>query len=130
MIQDLPRIEQQRLRPGDDLPIPMELDPDCATPIFGTAQPSSGPADALRRQAYSFPAHAPQRWLLLLAADRVEIGGTLARETLTPGQQGRVVRHFARQARSYPTGFTVVGALALAAWLWSQTRRPSRPRVR
>jgi hypothetical protein len=89
------------------------------TPVFGTAQADvHGPAEQLRQQAYRRPTHDPMHWLLLLAADRAESAGTLLRETVQPGQQQYVVRHFARQARSYPMGFAgAAAATALAAVL-------------
>lgn len=89
----------------------MQIAPGDATPVYGTAQPTGGPAEAMRRAAYRLPAHNPNRWLMLLAADRAEVSGNLARESITPGQQLNVLRHFARQARSYPRGFAVAGVL-------------------
>lgn len=46
-----------------------------ATPVFGTAQPARGLSGAVRRAAYRFPEHRTARWMLLLAADRVEVLG-------------------------------------------------------
>jgi hypothetical protein len=42
------------------------------TPVFGTAQPARGLPGALRRTAYRIPEHRASRWLLLLAADRLD----------------------------------------------------------
>lgn len=55
-----------------------------ATPVFGTAQPYRGTSGRMRRLAYSIPEHRVRHWLLLLAADRVDvledrIGGVMGR---------------------------------------------------
>jgi hypothetical protein len=81
------------------------------TPVLGTAQPQGGLVGAVRRLAYTRPAHDPSHWLLLLAADRLSVGGWLGHASLVPGEQPLVVRHFARQARSYPRQFVAAGAL-------------------
>ncbi|HWV38104.1 MAG TPA: hypothetical protein VN033_06460 [Vulgatibacter sp.] len=44
-------------------------------PVFSTALPPRGVSGAMRRLAYRLPDHQPNRWLLLLAADRVEVWG-------------------------------------------------------
>lgn len=44
-----------------------------STPVFGTAQPARGASGALRRAAYRVPEHRATRWVLLLAADRVDV---------------------------------------------------------
>jgi hypothetical protein len=51
-----------------------------ATPVYGTGQPVHGLSGAIRRAAYRVPEHRAGRWLLLLAADRVEVLGCRARE--------------------------------------------------
>ena len=116
-------IAQQQPAARDEIPIPMELRPEVTTPVYGTAQPTAGPAAQLRRRAYSLPMHDPKHWLLLLAADRAESSGNLAREAVTPGRQGWVLRHFARQARSYPRGYGLAGALLLGGLLLKARRR-------
>jgi hypothetical protein len=50
------------------------------TPVYGTGQPVHGVAGAMRRAAYRVPEHRAGRWLLLLAADRVEVLGRRARD--------------------------------------------------
>jgi hypothetical protein len=42
------------------------------TPVFGTAQPPSGIAGAIRRYAYHYSEGRTAHWLLLIAADRVD----------------------------------------------------------
>jgi hypothetical protein len=43
------------------------------TPIFGTAQPPKGVSGAIRRVAYKLPENDLRHWLMLLAADRVNM---------------------------------------------------------
>jgi hypothetical protein len=43
------------------------------TPIFGTAQPPTGLSGMIRRAAYKWSENDLRRWLLLLAADRVNV---------------------------------------------------------
>lgn len=50
-----------------------------ATPVYGTAQPLHGVSGAVRRVAYRIPEHRAGRWVLLLAADRLEVLGRRAR---------------------------------------------------
>ncbi len=60
------------------------------TPVFGTAQPPRGVSGLMRRLAYRIPEHKARHWMLLLAADRVDVlegrlGEALARPLrLTP----------------------------------------------
>jgi hypothetical protein len=44
-----------------------------ATPVFGTAQPVRGLSGAVRRAAYRVPEQRTARWLLLVAADRIDV---------------------------------------------------------
>ena len=110
-------IAPQRTTDEAARPIPMRLRPDDATPVYGTAEPTAGPAEALRRQAYSIPAHDPKRWLLLLAADRAETTGQLARDAIVPGRQPYLVRHFWRQATAYQKNCLAAGGLILGGVL-------------
>ena len=43
------------------------------TPIFGTVQPPKGLSGAIRRVAYQWSENDLRRWLLLIAADRVNV---------------------------------------------------------
>lgn len=59
--------EQQR---GDPIPLigaHMQL-----TPVYSTAIPAKGLSGAIRRVAYRVPDHRARRWMLLLAADRID----------------------------------------------------------
>jgi hypothetical protein len=53
---------------------PRERSPEhgMLTPVFGTAQPPSGIAGAIRRYAYTYSEGRTAHWLLLVAADRVD----------------------------------------------------------
>lgn len=43
------------------------------TPVFSTALPVRGLSGALRRVAYRVPDYKARRWLLLMAADRIDV---------------------------------------------------------
>lgn len=43
------------------------------TPVFGTSCPPRGLSGAMRKAAYEIPEHFTTHWLLLLAADRVDV---------------------------------------------------------
>jgi hypothetical protein len=43
------------------------------TPVFGTTCPPKGLSGAIRRRAYRFSEGRPIHWLMLLAADRVDV---------------------------------------------------------
>ena len=42
------------------------------TPVYSTAIPPRGLSGAIRRAAYRVPDHRARRWMLLLAADRID----------------------------------------------------------
>jgi hypothetical protein len=43
------------------------------TPVFGTSCPPRGLSGMMRTAAYKIPDHFTSRWLVLLAADRVDV---------------------------------------------------------
>lgn len=43
------------------------------TPVYGTAQPPKGLSGVIRQAAYDIPEHRPSHWMLLMAADRVDV---------------------------------------------------------
>jgi hypothetical protein len=54
------------------------------TPVFGTAQPLHGLSGAIRRLAYRrFSEARTAHWLLLVAADRVEVAGAVLRSLVS-----------------------------------------------
>lgn len=42
-------------------------------PVFGTDVPPKGLSGVLRRLAYAYPDHLTRHWLMLMAADRVDL---------------------------------------------------------
>lgn len=54
---------------------PREMSPEhgILPPVFGTAQPPRGVSGAIRRYAYTFSEGRSSHWLLLMAADRVDV---------------------------------------------------------
>jgi hypothetical protein len=80
----------------------VERDVVRATPVFGTAQPVRGLSGALRTRAYAIPEHHARHWLLLVAADRVDVVESWIRE---------------RPARGAGAVAVLGGALVAAAWL-------------
>ena len=43
------------------------------TPVYGTAQPPKGLSGVMRQAAYDIPEHKRSHWMLLMAADRVDV---------------------------------------------------------
>jgi hypothetical protein len=80
------------------------------TPVFGTACPPSGLSGALRRRAFRHSENDVRHWLMLLAADRVNVVEGL----LTDARESP-------RSRRVATGALVVGVLAYVAL--RQTRR-------
>ena len=111
-----PAIEQQRTEDPKAVPLPIQIDPRYATPVYGTAEPTSGVPEQLRRRAYGYPAYDTRRWLLLLAADRAEVAGIQLGEAVIPGRQGLLARRYARLARAHPEGVIAfaLGGLGIA----------------
>lgn len=46
---------------------------DELTPVFGTSVPPRGLSGLIRKSAYDIPEHFTSHWLLLLAADRIDV---------------------------------------------------------
>ena len=53
--------------------VPMHVDRDRPTPVFGTAQPFNGLSGLIRRAAYGIPPHRASHWMLLMLGDRVDV---------------------------------------------------------
>jgi hypothetical protein len=84
---------------------------DRPTPVFGTAQPLHGLSGKLRRAAYDIPEHQARHWIVLMAADRVDVledrvGGLLAMPLEALGAHGP-----AQRIRANPAPF-LAGAIA------------------
>jgi hypothetical protein len=81
------------------------------TPVFGTAQPLHGLSGVLRRVAYRIPEHHARHWMILMAADRIDVmedraGGVMARPLEAVGAHGP-----AQRVRANPAPF-LAGAIA------------------
>jgi hypothetical protein len=81
------------------------------TPVFGTAQPLHGLSGVLRRVAYEIPEHHARHWMILMAADRIDVledraGGLMARPLEAVGAHGP-----AQHVRANPAPF-LAGAIA------------------
>lgn len=120
-------------RPGEATDLPRQADDrrhlrrlglKRLTPVYGTANPPHGLSGAMRRWAYGFPEDLARHWMILLAADRVDVvedrlGGLLERPLTSAGlpRLGRTVRR------------NPFGALAVVAgglWLTGKLLAPSR----
>jgi hypothetical protein len=55
------------------VPVLKRADIPALTPVFGTSSPPRGLSGQLRRLAYARPDHYTMHWMLLLAADRVDV---------------------------------------------------------
>jgi ferritin-like metal-binding protein YciE len=86
-------------------PHPHQVERDGLTPVFGTGPAPRLASGALRRAAYNMPEHQARRWMLLMAADRVDVLEHRIPELLT----GRGWDALGRQVRANP-----VGMLAMA----------------
>jgi hypothetical protein len=93
---------------------------DRPTPVFGTAQPLHGLSGILRRVAYDIPEHHARHWMVLMAADRIDVledraGALLARPLEAIGAHGP-----ARRVRAHPLPFlagAMTGLLITRAFL-------------
>lgn len=77
-----PRFWEPEAWPNSRWPIPQQRGrPSVAKfgrpikPVFSTAVPPRGLSGLMRRFAYRIPDYRPNHWLMLLAADRVEVWG-------------------------------------------------------
>lgn len=89
------------------------------TPVFGTAQPLHGLSGVLRRGAYRIPEYRARHWMLLMAADRVDVledrlGGLASAPLDAAGAGGAAAR-----VRSNPLPYlagALAGATLVTAW--------------
>lgn len=86
------------------VPVLVGADVGHLTPVFGTGQPPRGLSGVLRRAGYQIPEHKAARWMMLLAADRVDVW------------ESRAVR------KPWLTGVLAASAVGAAALLWSRWR--------
>lgn len=86
------------------------------TPVFGTVQPPRGPSGSVRRFAFRFSENDLRHWLLLLAADRLDVGEGLVAD-LRAGRIPHVPAEMGLRAelRHNPRGAARKAGLLLAA---------------
>ena len=98
------------------------------TPVFGTSVPPSGLSGRMRKLAFGYSENDLRHWLLLLAADRVNVVEGLASDLA----HGHVPRLYAEtggraELRHHPRAAAVKGALLVAAlglgWCALRARR-------
>ncbi len=78
-------------------------------PVFGTSVPLKGVSGAMRRYAYRYSEARAAHWLILIAADRVDAGGSHLQSFLTrhpdnPVTESGVTSEFTRHGLSSRVG--------------------------
>ena len=115
-----PRLENVPWDYPDQQPVRVEVfhstERPGITPVFGTAVPPAGLSGAIRRRAYSHSENDLRHWLMLLAADRVNVVEGLFAD----------VRESPR-SRRIAAGVLVGGILAYVLFRTQTRRRPRRP---
>ncbi len=130
-----PRLEPPGWTTPDPQPLRIEVlrsneRPDM-TAVFGTGQPPSGVSGWFRRWAFRFSENDLRHWLLLLFADRINVGEGLVADVA----QGHVPRIYAEmggraELQHNPVGaarkaLVLVAAVGLTS-LWLRQRRRRR----
>ncbi len=111
-----PRLENVHWQVPEQQPVRVEVlhstERPGITPVFGTACPPTGFSGALRRRAFRHSENDVRHWLLLLAADRVNVvEGLLADSRESP------------RSRQVAAGALAVGLLAFVALRQASRRR-------
>lgn len=88
---------------------------DDVTHVFGTAQPPRGVSGMLRKAAYGVPEHYARHWMLLMAADRIDVLEDRLGETLAEPMERIGFDAGAHYARTNP--LAVVAGTVVGAWL-------------
>lgn len=103
------------------------------TPVFGTGQPPRGVSGSVRRFAFGYSENDLRHWLLLLLADRIDVGEGLI-EDLSRGHVPRLYAEMGGRAelKHNPLGaarkaLTVVAAAGLL-YLYLRPRKRGRGR--
>ncbi len=91
-----------------------------STPVFGSAQPLHGTSGRIRRHAYRIPEHRARHWMLLMAADRVDVIEDRVGSVLGGAFRALGREDLARTAGRDPLPMVagVVAGAVLARWLW------------
>lgn len=126
-----PRLEVQPKPPAQQ-PVHVEVlhstERPGITPLFGSPLPPKGLSGAIRRRAFRHSENDLRHWLMLLAADRVDMVEGLASDLAS----GHVPRLYAEtggraELRHNPAGavrkaVTLAAVLGLACWMWKRRR--------
>ncbi|MFO7261903.1 MAG: hypothetical protein DIU52_012165 [bacterium] len=83
------------------------------TPVFGTSVPPRGISGLMRRVAYRIPEHRARHWLLLLAADRVDVMEGRLGEALARPFEDTPLAPLGRQIQRNPARSIALAALAM-----------------
>ena len=101
------------------------------TPVFGTPQPPRGVSGSVRRIAFRYSENDLRHWMLLLLADRINVGEGLI-DDLSRGHVPRIYAEMGGRAelKHNPMGaarkaLTVVAVSGLL-YLWLKPRRRTR----
>jgi hypothetical protein len=98
------------------------------TPVYGTAQPPRGLSGVMRDVAYKYAENDMRHWLILLAADRVNVGEGLL-DDLAHGHVPNIFKEMGGPAewRYNREGFIRKAAVTTAVvglvWLWMRRDR-------
>jgi hypothetical protein len=98
------------------------------TPVYGTSAPPTGLSGLMRSLAFRYSENDVRHWLILMAADRVNVGEGLV-EDLAHGHVPNIFKEMGGPAewRYNRDGFIRKAAITTAvvgvAWLWLRRRR-------
>ncbi|HEX7091692.1 MAG TPA: hypothetical protein VF192_16245 [Longimicrobiales bacterium] len=82
------------------------------TPVFGTSVPPRGVSGIIRRIAYRIPEHYARHWMILLAADRVDVLEGRLGELLARPLRGTPFEALGHRVERNPARAIAVAALA------------------
>ncbi|HEY8469640.1 MAG TPA: hypothetical protein VIL18_08360 [Longimicrobiales bacterium] len=82
------------------------------TPVFGTSVPPRGVSGIMRRIAYRIPEHYARHWLILLAADRVDVLEGRLGELLARPLRGTPLEALGHRIERNPARAIALAALA------------------
>jgi hypothetical protein len=128
-----PRLETvpARLQQPPSVEVLHSIERPGVTLVFGTTVPPRGVSGAMRRAAFRYSENDLRHWLVLLAADRVQVAEGLL-DDLAHGHIPRIYAEMGGRAelRHNPAGAArkalVLAALAGTAWIWWQRQRRQR----
>lgn len=85
------------------------------TPVFGTSSPPRGASGALRGLAYRVPEHEARHWVMLMAADRVDVLESRLGRLLSAPVDALGFRELGQRIRRNPLPIVLGGAVILIA---------------